>query len=70
MSRTLKIIISVLLAAVLGIAAYFIITSQIKNSKHVDTSEFLEMVESGDFKEIEVDGYTLKGYFRDKNDYR
>lgn len=59
-----------MLAAVLGIAAYFIITSQIKNSKHVDTSEFLEMVESGDFKEIEVDGYTLKGYFRDKNDYR
>ena len=45
-----------MLAAVLGIAAYFIITSQIKNSKHVDTSEFLEMVESGDFKEIEVDG--------------
>lgn len=70
MSRTLKIILTVVLVAVLGVGAYFIITSQIRNSKHLDTSEFIDAVKAGDFKEIEVDGYKLTGYYRDKNDYR
>lgn len=70
MSRTLKIILTVVLVAVLGVGAYFIITSQIRNSKHLDTSEFIDAIEGGDFKELEVDGYKLTGYYRDKNDYR
>lgn len=70
MSKTAKIVIAVLLTAVLGIGAYFLITWQLKNSKHLDTSEFLEMLENKEFSEIEVDGYTLTGHFRDRNDYR
>ncbi len=70
MSKTIKIILSVVLVAVLGIGAYFLITSQIRGSKHLDTSEFIEAIENGEFKELEVDGYTLTGYYRDKNDYR
>ncbi len=40
MSKTTKIIIAVILVAVLGIGAYFIISSQIRNSRELDYSEF------------------------------
>lgn len=40
MSKTVKIVIAVILVAVLGIGAYFIITSQIRNSRELDFSEF------------------------------
>ena len=70
MSKTLKIIIAVVLVAVLGVGAYFLINSLIRKSKHLDTSEFLEAVEAGQFDRIEIDGYTLTAYYKDKNDYR
>ncbi len=40
MSKTTKIIIAVILVAVLGIGAYFLISSQIRNSRKLDYSEF------------------------------
>ncbi len=71
MSKTVKIIIAAVLVAVLGVGAYFLITSQIKNSKHLETSEFIEWVEGEKFTKIEVDGYTFTGYMRDNpKDYR
>ena len=69
MSKTLKIIISLIMAAVLGVAAYFIITTQIRNSKHVDRSEFETMLESGEFSSIDIDGYTLTGHLKGSKDY-
>ncbi len=73
MSKTVKIIIAVILVAVLGIGAYFVITSQIKNSKYVETSEFDKYIEDplgvdgeiDDEKQIVkvyIDGYNVYGY--------
>ena len=75
MSKSIKVIIAVILVAALGIGAYFLITSQIKKSKHVDTSVFDEYIEDPrgdeDYGEIEdskqivkvyVDGYNVYGY--------
>ena len=70
MSKTVKIVIAAILVLVLGVGAYFLITSQIRNSKHLTTSEFLDSVRHGDFSKIEVDGYTLTGYIGDSKDYR
>ena len=40
MSKKVKIIIAVILVAVLGIGAYFIISTQLRNSRKLDYSEF------------------------------
>ena len=70
MSKTFKIILTVLIVAVFGVAAYFIANAIIKNEKHLDTYEFIQKVESGEFDRIEVDGYTLTAYYKDSRDYR
>ncbi len=44
MSKTTKIIIAVILVAVLGIGAYFIISSQVRNSRRLSFKEFQERV--------------------------
>lgn len=44
MSKTVKIVIAVILVAVLGIGAYFIISSQIHNSRKLDWSDFKERI--------------------------
>ena len=44
MSRTVKTIIAVILIAVVGIGAYFWITSVLKNNKQIDFSEFVERI--------------------------
>ena len=45
MSKTVKTIIIVVLVAVLGIAAYFVITSQINAMKVRSYDQFLELIE-------------------------
>ena len=76
MSKTVKTIIIVILVAVLGIAAYFVITSQIRNSKKVFTSRFDDLIEdsrgegdlAGDIPDdqqinfVRIDGYVVYGY--------
>ena len=76
MSKTVKTIIIVVLVAVLGIAAYFVITSQIRNSKKVFTSRFDDLIEdsrgegdlAGDIPDdqqinfVRIDGYVVYGY--------
>lgn len=69
MSKTVKTVIIVLLIAVLGIGAYFIITSQIRNSKNVTFKEFeslvtdVESVEGGkQIVKVYFDGYNVYGY--------
>ena len=53
--------------AALGIGAYFLITSQIRNSKRVTTSEFEQLI-AGELPDKErivsvyVDGYEVRGY--------
>ncbi len=47
LNKAVKTIIIVVLVAVLGIGAYFLITSQIKNSKYVQTYEFIDLIEDG-----------------------
>ena len=44
MSKTVKTVIIVLLVAVLGIGAYFLITSQIRNSKKITFKEFETLI--------------------------
>ncbi len=70
MSKTVKAIIAVVLIAVLGIGAYFLITSQIKNSKQISAKEFEELVMQQDGGEeskdpivkVHIDGYVVYGY--------
>ncbi len=78
MSKTVKIIIAAVIVLVLGVGAYFLITSQIKNSKHIDSDEFTARIEgmytdedTGEEKEygegerivrVEIDGYVLYGF--------
>ncbi len=77
LSKTVKTIIIVVVIAVLGIAGYFLISSQIKNSKEVDYIRFNQLIEDargdtdetdGDIpdeqqiKMIRVDGYNVYGY--------
>ncbi len=78
MSKTVKAIIVVVLVAVLGIGAYFLITSQIKNSKEISADEFIARIEdergdpedgiTGEYTDAEqiakiyIDGYTIYGY--------
>ena len=59
-----------MLVAVLGVGAYFLITSQIRNSKREETSTFMQMLENKEFSSIEIDGYTLTGRLKGSNDYR
>jgi len=70
LSKTVKAIIAVLLIAVLGVGAYFLITSQIKNSKQISAKEFEELVMQTDGGEgakdpivkVHIDGYVVYGY--------
>lgn len=69
MSKTVKAIIAVLLVAVLGVGAYFLITSQIKNRKEITATEFEELITAPDNVEgkerivkIHIDGYVVYGY--------
>ncbi len=76
MSKTVKTIIIVVLVAVLGIAAYFVVTEQIRNSKKVFTSQFDKLIEdsrgegdqAGEIPDnqqinfVRVDGYVVYGY--------
>ena len=55
MSKTVKTVIAVILVAVLGIGLYFLITTQIKNSKEVSQSEFFNLIEDGLGEEGEID---------------
>ena len=69
MSKTVKAIIAVLLVAVLGVGAYFLITSQIKSRKQVTATEFEELITTAGGVEgknqivkIHIDGYVVYGY--------
>lgn len=69
MSKTVKTVIIVLLIAVLGVGAYFLITSQIRNSKNVTFKEFetlvtdVESIENGkQIVKVYFDGYNVYGY--------
>lgn len=76
MSKTVKTIIIVVLVAVLGIAAYFVITSQINAQKVRTYDQFIELIEDsrgeGDaagkipddqqIDKIVISGYNLYGY--------
>ena len=77
MSKTVKVILAVLLVLVLGIGIYFLVTAGIRDSMELDASEFTKYVEddrlsvNGNAGEIEdsrqivkihVDGYTVYGY--------
>ncbi len=55
MSKTVKIIIAVILVAVLGIGVYFLVTSQVRNSKQIDSSEFTARV-TGESYDFDHDG--------------
>ncbi len=81
MSKTLKIVLSVVLVAVLGIGIYFTMSTLMKNSKEIAASDFeiLAMggeldeskvkqgVDKGKIKKVYVDNYTVYGYV-DVND--
>ena len=62
MSRVAKTILIVILIAVLGVGGYFLISSQIRNSKKVTASEFDQLIEDGrgavapEWWDEEVDG--------------
>ena len=69
LSKTVKAIIAVLLVAVLGVGAYFLITSQIKSRKQVTATEFEELITTAGGVEgkaqivkIHIDGYVVYGY--------
>ncbi len=78
LNKVIKTIIIVVLVAALGIGAYFLITTQIKNSKEISADEFIARIEDargdeGDKKagvyadseqiaKIHIDGYTIYGY--------
>ncbi len=70
MSKTVKTVIIIVLVAILGVAAYFVITNQIRNSKKIDTSRFDELLYDPDnkiddkeqIKFVYVDGYVVYGY--------
>lgn len=78
MSKTVKTVIIVLLVAVLGIGAYFLISSQIRNSKKISTKEFESLItddratdgssSAGEIDDrlqivkVYIDGYTVYGY--------
>ena len=77
MSKTVKTIIIVVLVAILGIAAYFVITSQINAQKVRTYDQFINLIEDprtekdGDpgsiaddlqIDKIVVSGYNLYGY--------
>ncbi len=47
MNKTIKAIIAVVLIAALGIGAYFLITTQIRNSKEVSAGEFVRYIKDG-----------------------
>ena len=76
MSKTVKTIIIVVLVAILGIAAYFVVSSQIRESKRVITSRFDDLIEDSrgegelagkipdneQINFVRVDGYVVYGY--------
>ena len=74
MSKTFKTIIIVVLVAALGIGAYFLITSQIRKSKQVDTWKFEQLItdprgeNAGEIPDNEqivkvyIDGVEVYGY--------
>ena len=77
MSKTVKVILAVLLVLVLGVGIYFLVTAGIRDSMELSASEFTARVEddrvstSGNAGKIEddkqivkvhVDGYTVYGY--------
>ncbi len=75
MSKTVKTVIIVVLVAILGIAAYFVITSQINAQKERTYDQFLELIEdprgeedAGEIPDnqqivrIVINGYNLYGY--------
>ena len=77
MSKTVKVILAVLLVLVLGVGIYFLVTAGIRDSMELSASEFTAYVEddrvstTGNAGKIEddkqivkvhVDGYTVYGY--------
>lgn len=70
MNKTAKWIVSILLALLLGVGLYFLITSQINGQKERSYDEFIKLVEDpngeiDDDKQIEkvvIDGYKMYGY--------
>lgn len=77
MSKTVKTIIIVVLVAILGIAAYFVITSQINAQKVRTYDQFVDLIEDSradregepgsiaddlQIDKIVVSGYNLYGY--------
>ena len=77
MSKTVKVILAVLLVLVLGIGIYFLVTAGIRDSMELSASEFTEYVEddrvsvngnagniddSRQIVKIHVDGYIVYGY--------
>ena len=70
MNKTAKWIVSILLALLLGVGLYFLITSQINGQKERSYDEFIKLVEDpngeiDDDKQIAkvvIDGYKMYGY--------
>jgi cell division protease FtsH len=70
LNKTAKWIVSILLALLLGVGLYFLITSQINGQKERSYDEFIKLVEDpngeiDDDKQIEkvvIDGYKMYGY--------
>lgn len=74
MSKTVKVIIGVILAAVLCFGIYYMMSALNKNSKQVDSSVFVELMQSsgdeeinketgyGSINAIYVDGYVVYGF--------
>ncbi len=77
MSKTLKIVLSVVLVLVLGVGIYFTLSTLMKNSKKIESSEFEILAMGGELPEnspnknkdvgkpivkVYVDNYTVFGY--------
>ena len=85
MSKTVKAIIAAVVVLVLGLVAYFSVTSLIRNSRELDQSTFFQYIEDarGDTDEtdgviedsrqivrVHIDGFTIYGYTNvDARDY-
>ncbi len=77
MSKTVKIVLAVILVVVLGLGIYFMMNSISRNNRELSASEFEELImddskpEGERIVKVYVDGYTLYGYTSvDSSNYR
>ncbi len=69
MSKTFKIVLTVILVGVLGIGLYFVITTKYKNDREISATEFEKRIvnsemypDEGRIVMIRVENYTVYGY--------